>query len=312
MAWSRANDDAMKVACSGSRESDVCTAKVKEARDYANNTVFAREVASYLDGRTDTNLLNVLGYDQWNSGDLARTSELENDPVLYGFNLVGCLALSFFSSGTCSSPPPPGSGQVEPVSMPGLEYGTGLVRLGGKKAAAAADDIFRKTDGNLNWVDDALPKPSTRAMTEAEARRLGGENRGLIYVLEKPRGHQAAQDFQSGTSGAFSDVASQKSGVPALRYDNPGGVNYIKFDGVEQAVDGTKVLLIDAKTKLAIWSPATQEEVRKTLRRVESALKQNPGYKVVYEFPNARVEAAAKQFIKDNELSHVVLTRVRK
>lgn len=151
-------------------------------------------------------------------------------------------------------------------------------------------------------------------MTEAEARRLVRENKGLIYIQETPRGNQAAQDFQAGTTGAFSDVASQKPGVPALRYDNPNanGVNYIKFDGVEKAVDGTNVLLIDAKTKLAIWSPATQKEVMRTLERIESALKQNPGYKVVYEFPNAGVEAAANRFIARQGMSDLVATRVRK
>jgi len=202
MAWSRANDDAMKLACAGSRESDVCTAKVKEARDYANNTGFAREIASHLDGRTDTNLLNVLGYDQWNSGDLARTSELENDPVLYGFNLVGCLALSFFSSGTCSSPPPPGSGQVEPVSMPGLEYGTGVARVGGKTLAESISRKVYKNTENLVPpsfdLDNVWNLNPTARGNKIEAELAKTEYKDWFNVGQLDNGKFPLVDFQKG------------------------------------------------------------------------------------------------------------------
>jgi len=142
---------------------------------------------------------------------------------------------------------------------------------------------------------------------------LAGANRGLIYVQETPRGLQAAKDFQAGTTGGFYEVASKKPAVPALRYDNPNasGVNFVKFDGIEAGADGTSVLLIDAKTKLAIWNDSTQAAVNETLARVAAELKQNPGYKVVYEFPNEAVAAQARAYIKRQEYSNVVSVRVR-
>ncbi|MCD0244373.1 hypothetical protein JWH11_00840 [Xanthomonas melonis] len=142
---------------------------------------------------------------------------------------------------------------------------------------------------------------------------MTGDDKGLIYVLESPKGKQNAQDFQAGTTGAFSDVESGKLGVPALRYTNPNdkGVNFVKFDGVEKGPDGNSILLIDAKTKLAIWNESTQSSVLDTMRRVKSALQQNPGYKVVYEFPNAKVEAQARKFIRDSGYNDFVSTRVR-
>jgi len=167
--------------------------------------------------------------------------------------------------------------------------------------------------GILGKLDELLPNTKTRVLTETEARALGGDHKGLIYVAESPRGKPAAQAFQAGTSGAFTDLASGKLGVPALRYVNPNekGVNFIKFDGVEKGVDGSHILLIDAKTKLAIWGAETQKAVMDTLRRVKSALDQNPGYKVVYEFPNKKIEAQAKAFIRANGFGDVVSTRTR-
>lgn len=175
-----------------------------------------------------------------------------------------------------------------------------IILRGGPKAAGSK-------------VDDLLPNPNIRVLTESEARALSGDNKGLIYVAEGPRGKPAAQEFQAGTSGAFTDLATGKSGVPALRYNNPNdkGVNFVKFDGVERGADGSSVLLIDAKTKLAIWSPSTQKSVMDTLQRVKSAVDQNPGYKVVYEFPNVKVEAQAKAFIRANGFGEIVSTRTR-
>jgi len=89
------------------------------------------------------------------------------------------------------------------------------------------------------------------------------------------------------------------------------GVSFIKFDGIEKAADGSTILLIDAKTKLAIWSPSTQQSVENTLRRVEAALIQNPGYKVVYEFPNAKMMVQAWEFIKKSPYANVVTVRTR-
>jgi len=187
---------------------------------------------------------------------------------------------------------------VATLAVPGAKVP--VLKDGGAKAAGSK-------------ADDLLPNLNTRVLTESEARALGGDNKGLIYVAEGPKGKPAAQEFQAGTSGAFTDLATGKSGVPALRYNNPNdkGVNFVKFDGVERGADGSSILLIDAKTKLAIWSPSTQKSVMDTLQRVKSAVDQNPGYKVVYEFPNVKVEAQAKAFIRANGFGEIVSTRTR-
>lgn len=108
-------------------------------------------------------------------------------------------------------------------------------------------------------------------------------------------------------------MASEKMVVPALRYTNDvtSGLNYIKFDGIEQTAQGT-ALLIDAKTKLAIWSETTQASVASTLSRVDKALRDNPGFTVVYEFPNAKVAQQAAEFINARGFGDVVKVRVRK
>jgi filamentous hemagglutinin len=166
---------------------------------------------------------------------------------------------------------------------------------------------------NLAWAAGSL----SGSLDKKEAMALIGENKGLIYVYENQGGtsaaQKAAQEFQAGTSGSFSDLVTGKQVVPALRYDNPnaGGLDFIKFDGIETAADGSTVLLIDAKTKLAIWSRTTQNTVLETLKRVEAAVAQNPGYKVVYEFPNAKAMAEAQTFIKQSQYRDVVTVRVR-
>lgn len=170
--------------------------------------------------------------------------------------------------------------------------------------------------GNKNPTSDFPGLPSSgsiKILTETEARNLSGANEGLIYIAESPRGLQSAQNFQAGTSGAFSEVASEKMVVPALRYTNDvtSGLNYIKFDGIEQTAHGAN-LLIDAKTKLAIWSDATQASVASTLSRVDKALRDNPGFTVVYEFPNTKVAQQAADFINARGFGDVVKVRVRK
>lgn len=79
--------------------------------------------------------------------------------------------------------------------------------------------------------------------------------------------------------------------MPALRHENEKGSSFVKFDGIELGPAGEFVLLIDAKTKLATFNVGTERELMQTIRRVESALQQNPGYKVIYKFPNARAAA---------------------
>ena len=173
--------------------------------------------------------------------------------------------------------------------------------------------MIQDQPGRINNVDNLLPNISTQVLTEAQARKLGGDNKGLIYVTETPRGSEAAKDLQAGTSGAFSDLANQKPAVPALRFDNPKekGVNYVKFDGIEKAPDGSTVLLIDAKTKIATFNDGAVRDTVASLERVKGALEQNPGFKVVYEFPNQKAADSAKQFLRDVKMTDVIGVRVR-
>ena len=155
----------------------------------------------------------------------------------------------------------------------------GVVPGGAASGEATTGTGSGTTPKALVNVDNLLPNTSTQVLTEAQARKLGGDNKGLIYVTETPRGSEAAKDLQAGTSGAFSDLATQKPAVPALRFDNPNekGVNYVKFDGIEKAPDGSTVLLIDAKTKMATFNDGAVRDTVASLERVKGALEQNPG-----------------------------------
>jgi len=72
------------------------------------------------------------------------------------------------------------------------------------------------------------------------------------------------------------------------------------------------LLLIDAKIKLPLWSDSTKRDILNTMQRVKVAIEQNLGYKVVYEFSDAKVERQAAEFIRENRFGDIVTTRVRK
>ena len=142
------------------------------------------------------------------------------------------------------------------------------------------------------------------ALTLGEAKLLPPPHRGLIRVREaqpvaQTAAKRAARDFEHGTTGAASDVASREAAVPALRYDNPNpdGANFVKFDGMENGK-----LLIDAKTRL-LTIPTKQgtvvpTSVREQLRRMREALDQNPGYEAVIEFPSAAARDEAERIMR--------------
>lgn len=150
--------------------------------------------------------------------------------------------------------------------------------------------------------------------TVSEARHLAGEHRGLIFVAEKLPRNPKARVLQSSADGAFSDIRTQKFASAALRYQNPNnrGNNFIKFDVAGLAEDGKTIELVDTKTKLAIWSAGAQGTTSATLKRVQSALDQNPGYRVVYEFPNERAAKEAREYIRANGFAKYVAVRVKK
>nr|WP_187099964.1 pre-toxin TG domain-containing protein [Fusobacterium hwasookii] len=142
----------------------------------------------------------------------------------------------------------------------------------------------------------------------------GSPNRGVEYIYESPAGKQAAQEFQWGTEHSMmqNTPAGKKNVVPALRYDNPNirGMNFIKFDGIE--VENGVTCLIDLKINIPYWNKGGMKTVRKTLERISEAKKQNPGIRVIYEFPNETAAGHLRSWINDNGYDGIVEIRVRK
>lgn len=145
-------------------------------------------------------------------------------------------------------------------------------------------------------------------------------NRGLTFVGENlgtPRNSaiQAARDFESGTTGAFSDIATRQRQVPALRYDNPNpnGAPFVKFDGYQQLDDGV-IEIIDSKTRIVPFStregPFISPSVRDGLVRKSEAISQNPGYRGVIELPTTEARREAQQVLRQLGITNIS-TRVR-
>lgn len=122
-----------------------------------------------------------------------------------------------------------------------------------------------------------------------------GENLGAPTSAAQ----QFARDFEAGTQGAFSDIATQQRQAPALLFENPNpnGAPYVKFDGFSSLNDGT-VELIDAKTRIVPFStedgPFISPNVADQLTRQSAALAQNPGYTGVLEFPTQTAASEAQ------------------
>ena len=150
--------------------------------------------------------------------------------------------------------------------------------------------------------------------TVGEANHLPDSKNGLIAVLEPTgTGNPAAAAYQAGTAGAVSDIATGKQIVPALRYNNPNprGMDFVKFDGYEVLPNGQTMLLIDAKMRLPLWSEGGRTKIVETLQRVQAALDQNPGFRVVYEFPDEASKLEAIDFIDKAGFSKDIQIRVR-
>jgi len=134
----------------------------------------------------------------------------------------------------------------------------------------------------------------------AEANKLEPPNRGLIFVRE-PQGSFStnASQFEAAAEGAASDLASKSRSVPALRYDHsnpsPYTSNFVKFDGIE--ADG--FTLIDRK-----WSLTEKTKQLAQLERFDEALKVNPAYTVVLEFPTQAAMNDAVKILARNNISN--------
>jgi hypothetical protein len=209
---------------------------------------------------------------------------------------------------------------VKPVkdAKEALEAGEETLKVGkvtGKetKEAEQAADLGRAEASLTHDWKGMLSKAQSRVFSEAEAKQLGGEHKGLIYVHEGPITPAHAHEFQKKTKGVIYDPATNKYTVPALRYKNPNpnGVNYIKFDAAEVSEDGVHLIVKDVKTKLLVGFHPVHQKARNTVERIKEALLQNPGVRVVYEFPNGEEARAARDFLRANDCNECITVVVR-
>ena len=60
-----------------------------------------------------------------------------------------------------------------------------------------------------------------------------------------------------------------------------------------------------------MWSESGRTKIVETLQRVQAALNQNPGFRVMYEFPDEVSRQEAIRYFQQVNLSNIVETRVR-
>jgi filamentous hemagglutinin len=99
---------------------------------------------------------------------------------------------------------------------------------------------------------------------------------------------------------------------PGLLYktSNPTGLNVVKFDGHELAED-VFVFLVDAKRRFAYFNPGAIRDTEKAIRRWIEALSQNPGYKIMVEFPNRAEMLLARAVFRRMKINDKIYARVR-
>ena len=188
-------------------------------------------------------------------------------------------------------------------------------------AKVEGEMVLRENLSGIKLADD-FPAPTFAASSEnpgvvvnldlgegGTAPGNGTPNRGLIYVLEggnqrvRPR-VSAAEVFEDSLPGAYSDAASGRRVVPALRFDPPaslkGGTRnpYIRFDAVDPS---DAHLLIDRKLSLVRFPTKNGPMIPQAARIRETllALDQNPGFRVVYEFPDAAAARSTRSVLRE-------------
>lgn len=138
-----------------------------------------------------------------------------------------------------------------------------------------------------------------------------GPHRGLVYVAEdlgevRSAAQRVARQFEAATPGAFS-LGGTRRGVPSLRFDNPPGRNFTKFDGKRLVGEITE--LIDAKTRLLVIpksrGPFVPQGIIDGLRNKSRALTQNRGFRGVLEFPTAEEAEKARRILRDLGISNL-------
>jgi hypothetical protein len=150
------------------------------------------------------------------------------------------------------------------------------------------DDLDKILDKSVQW----------NVLEPTDALHLPGPNRGLIFVRENASMPPHARIFEGETLGSWPDIA------PALRYDNPDGYGYVKFDGFIVKKDGV-VELIDAKTEVALGESRdfVSPSIVAQLRRQSRAIAQNGnGFRAILEVPTQEVKQLALDILRRNSI----------
>jgi hypothetical protein len=180
------------------------------------------------------------------------------------------------------------------------------------KESEAAARLAKATGRNvLDW-DSVLLDAQRYPHTEAGIRKMNGEARGVVFIDEWPIDNEVARKFQEEASGAVFHIDTKRQLVPGLAYKNPNerGVHVVKFDSYEISSDGATLFMKDQKTKLVL-NKRSIKELQNRFGRIRSALEQNPGIKVLYEFPDEKTKDAAANFIQRCGCSDIISARVR-
>jgi hypothetical protein len=155
-------------------------------------------------------------------------------------------------------------------------------------------------------VHNSYARGNQRSKRNPNALTFVSENLGV----PRNRAQAIARDYESGATGAFSDILSRKRVVPALKFNNPNprGAAFVKFDGFQQ-LDGGVMELIDRKTRVVPFSthqgPFISPSVRDGLTRKSLAISQNPGYRAVLEFPTAAARREAQQVLRQLGITNI-------
>lgn len=105
---------------------------------------------------------------------------------------------------------------------------------------------------------------------------------------------EGAKAYDSGATGARSNVAARMREVPSInRIGQGGSKTLVKFDGVDERV------LIDRKTSVTTFPKSRLQALRQS-----EALKQN-GYTGRWEVPNAAEARRAVKMFKDLGIENI-------
>jgi hypothetical protein len=169
---------------------------------------------------------------------------------------------------------------------------------------------LRVADHHTYFVGGALWGWDVWVHNASYSRNSPG-NRGVKLVLEG--GDQRiklrtspAEAFEDSLVGAASDVASGRRIVPALQFTPPKSSQnpYVRLDGLEP---DTSNVLIDRKLSIVRFptrsGPMIPDATR--IREVSEALRQNPGHRIIYEFPTSESARNARRILREIGVSNI-------